>query len=209
MLKFISYIGLGIISFLVVLGFVNATTYTQLAISIFFYPIIVYLAFKIFSRNTISYKPAHATVQPQKFDIPRIQPSIDKPRSIASAIDRTLTADVEKRAFLKLIGGVGLTYFAFSLFNKKVGGLFGGTNPQSTGSTLVPSQNDLSAYKIAEIDDSIVAYYGYLNNNNGWYIMREDTTAGSFRYVRGDSGFPEAWAKRDTPEYDYYGNVFN
>src|SRR3989344_9670370 len=93
----------------VVATFMTAKTYTQLAIASAIYPAIAYLGFRIFSD--ISSK-----TRPNK-QIARIQP---KPATESKPQKQgTTVLDIDKRAFLKLIGGAGLSFFLFSLFANK------------------------------------------------------------------------------------------
>lgn len=53
-----------------------------------------------------------------------------------------------------------------------------------------------------------ITYDGFLNEQGEYYIMKTDNSAGSYRYVKGSSNYPVAWANRETLTYDYYNNVF-
>lgn len=53
-------------------------------------------------------------------------------------------------------------------------------------------------------------YYGYVNRQGVWYIMRE-TTAGDVRtyaYVRGETGYSTAWTDRATQTYGQFDAIF-
>ncbi len=63
-------------------------------------------------------------------------------------------------------------------------------------------------YTISEIDDGIIAYYGFMGQKGAWFIMRQDANDGSFRYAKGDIDFPINWEDRTNLTYDYYANVF-
>ena len=52
MSKTITYTSFAIAALLIVLAFVTATSYTQLAIAIVLYPAVAYFALKIFLRKT-------------------------------------------------------------------------------------------------------------------------------------------------------------
>ncbi len=138
--------------------------------------------------------------------------------------DNISIIDIDKRAFLKLIGGVGLSLFLLSIFNKRIEGLFSKSLPASGNTTLeatgglpagrqgneidqAPSQ-PTGGYKISEIDDNVITFYGFINKDGAWYIMREDTDTGSFRYTKGDFNFPGSWTRRQNLKYDYTCNVF-
>ena len=78
----------------------------------------------------------------------------------------------------------------------------------STGNKINPAQSSpLDGYNITEIEDSTISFYGFTNENGGWYLLRVDTVAGSFRYAKGDLNFPGSWASRGNLKYDYYYNL--
>lgn len=126
-------------------------------------------------------------------------------------------ADSDKRAFLKLIGFAGVSFFLYSIFSRRSGvPLLNGdagpkvTGPEDTaGKKIHPAEtHPTDGYRIAEIDDDAISYYGFTNKDGGWIIMREDTDTTSFRYTKGDTGFPDSWSNRERLKYDYYYNVF-
>lgn len=64
-------------------------------------------------------------------------------------------------------------------------------------------------YKVSEVDDSSdTKYYGFLETDGSWYIMREITSTGSYRYTRGAVSFPAAWTARASQVYNYYNVIF-
>jgi hypothetical protein len=64
-------------------------------------------------------------------------------------------------------------------------------------------------YKASDIDDANdTKYYGFLAANGDWYIMREDSLAKTFRFVRNRGGYPDAWTGRAGLSYDYFDVVF-
>ncbi|MCS7092122.1 MAG: hypothetical protein NZM26_02115, partial [Patescibacteria group bacterium] len=79
----------------------------------------------------------------------------------------------------------------------------------TTGRTIDPAEKQpMDGFRISEIDDGTITYYGYTNKDGAWIIIREDTENNSFRYIKGDSNFKENWDKRAWLDYDYYYNVF-
>lgn len=126
-------------------------------------------------------------------------------------------ADVNRRLFLKLVGGAGLSVFMMSIFTDKAHAAFFGSMPvpgamtlkDSTGTAIDPAEKQpTDGYEISELDDSTVpAYYGFVHKTGAWYISREDEN-GSYRYAKGPSDFPTGWANRATHVYDYFDNVF-
>ena len=115
-------------------------------------------------------------------------------------------ADIDKRAFLKLIGATGISFFLFSLLGRRVEVPFFGRAVES-GTNPVEGQ-PTDGYKISEIDDNTITYYGFTNKDGAWLIMREDTEASSFRYVKGDLEFSGNWSNRENLKYDYFHEVF-
>lgn len=182
-------------------AFLTSKTFTQLAIATFLYPPLVFFALKYFPGN------------PQKVKVKiEVQP-VNEPKKEAIAI-----ADIDRRAFLKLLGGAGLTYFLFSIFNKRVEALFPGQSPTGSGEIVIkdasgnqvnPAESQpTDGYKISEVDSGEITYYGFINKDGAWYIMKEDPSTGSFRYARAESNFPGNWTGRDRLKYDYFYKVF-
>lgn len=206
--KTLIYIGLLAISIAgVTAAFLTSKTYTQLAIATFLYPPLVYLALKYFPSN------------PQKV---RVKVAIEKPTveglpANESKKEAIAIADIDRRAFLKLLGGAGLTYFLFSIFTRKVEALFPGKSgatgeallKDTTGNPVDPAERQpTDGYKISEVDSGEITYYGFINKDGAWYIMKEDPGGGSFRYARAESNFPGNWAGRERLKYDYFYKVF-
>ena len=44
--------------------------------------------------------------------------------------------------------------------------------------------------------------------NGNWYIQRYNMANGTFRYVKGTSGYATAWTNRASQSYDYFDEVF-
>ena len=212
MRKILIYCSFIIAGLVVIAAFLTATTYTQLAVAILIYPLLVCFAFKAFPRKAQMYplkKPVTAVIQPPVKPAEKVESDKEK---------NTLgITDIDKRVFLKLIGGVGLSLFLFSIFNKKAEGLFFKSLPAPgkvslediAGNKIDPAQNQpTDGYRISEIDDNVVTFYGFTNKDGAWFVMREDTDTGSFRYARGDGNFPGNWTNREKLKYDYFSNVF-
>lgn len=73
--------------------------------------------------------------------------------------------------------------------------------------TLVGDQ--LFHYKASDTDTgSDTKYYGFVDKNENWYIIKEVTTDETFRYVKGSSAYATAWSNRASQTYDYFYNVF-
>lgn len=206
----IKYLGFVLACFLVVWVFVTATTFLQLAAGILIYPVFVLFAYKLFAHKLQSHHP-------QRGPISITKPKIETEERAGHTHSSVGIADIDKRVFLKLIGGTGITLFLFSLFNKKAQDFFPGNIAGSakialedtTGNLINPAQSQpLDGYRIAEIEDNIISFYGFTNKNGAWYVLRIDTIAGSFRYSRGDRDFSNNWANREALDYDYFDKVF-
>ncbi len=125
--------------------------------------------------------------------------------------------DLNRRMFLKLIGSAGITLFLFSIFTKKAEGAFFGSVPGSgtisikdtTGAKIDPAiKQPTDGYTLAQIDDGVSnTYYGYLNKDGAWYILREDTSS-NYRYTKGSSSFATNWTNRASLTYDYFDAIF-
>lgn len=73
-------------------------------------------------------------------------------------------------------------------------------------------------FAASDVDDAgATKYYGMLDREGNWYIIREDTAAGQFRYATkqhqsGESStypnYTDAWDNRATLVYDYFNVVF-
>lgn len=200
-----------IVSLIVIMTFVTATTYIQLVVAIILYPVLVYFSFKAFPRKARIYplaKPGTA-IQSQVESTEKTE--TDKREGIS-------ITDIDKRAFLKLIGGTGIVLFLLSIFNKSSGGLFPGIAPAGSGLTSLkntagnridPAQNQpLDGYRISEVDDNTISFYGFINKDGAWFIMKGDADTGSFRYAKGNSDFPSNWAMRANLKYDYFYKLF-
>ncbi len=209
--KILTWCSFAVVSLIVVVAFVTATTYIQLAVAIILYPVLVYFSFKAFPRKTRSFSRKPVTA------IQSLVKSTEKADS--EKREGISIADIDKRAFLKLIGGTGIILFLLSIFNKNAGGLFPGIAPAGAGLTLLkdtagnkidPAQNQpLDGYRISEVDDNTaVAFYGFINKDGAWFIMKGDADTGSFRYSRGNSDFPSNWARRGNLKYDYFYKLF-
>jgi hypothetical protein len=219
MQKTISYCSFLIFSTILIAVFLTTKTYTELAIAVILYPAAVIFAFRIFPKNVKESIQSTAPIMPVA-QIPQ-QQNIQTQTILSDTnlnSGKTDVADIEKRAFLKLIGAAGLSLFIFSIFNRKVSkvpllGKIAGPDTTAIedveGNKIDPAQTQpTDGYKISEIDDNIITYYGFIKKGGSWFIMKEDTENGSFRYIKGDSGFSNSWNKREKLGYDYYSNVF-
>jgi len=87
---------------------------------------------------------------------------------------------------------------------KFVGGGVHGLTQSSSSAT-----NPIEGYKCADIDTAgNPKYYGFISTTGAWYILQENTTAGSYRYKKGTSGYSTGWTNRVTHSYDYFSVIF-
>ena len=67
-------------------------------------------------------------------------------------------------------------------------------------------------YKISEIDDAgVVKYYGFVERDGAWYILKEDTgaTSKTYRYCSGLTDYPTNWGNRAISlVFGYYNEAF-
>lgn len=74
---------------------------------------------------------------------------------------------------------------------------------------MSPVPDIFDRYKVAGVDDGgVIKYYGYLSITGAWYILAEDTTAKTYKYAKGVSGFGTNWSNRASLTYDFYNEVF-
>lgn len=212
MKKTLAYIGFGLSVIVVIATFVTAKTYIQLVIAIIFYPLLAYFALKLFPRgNQI------ATAAPVMVSQP-VAPTYNSPAPINFGDKKVEIVDIDKRTFLKLIGTAGITFFLFSILGRKVNELvfgqalqsqFGNSENLTNNQTVTNESQITEGYRISEIDDDIVSYYGFTNKEGNWLIMKEDSDNNTFRYAKGSSEFSKYWNSRKTLKYDYYYNLFS
>lgn len=92
------------------------------------------------------------------------------------------------------------------------GGSGGGQNPTPTLKKIEEHQKaTLQDFFIADKDDDATPnYFGFLNRNGEWYILKETVSAGAdtYRYTKGASGYTTAWTNRATEPYDYFNTTF-
>jgi hypothetical protein len=210
MQKALTYSSFIVATLMVFAVFVTATSYIQLAIAIALYPVLAYIAFKIFPRKTLT--TPEITIQ-----IPAKEAQGAEVEKAEVQKERVDVSDIDKRAFLKLIGAAGLSFFLFSFLRRRTDNLFGGqiastgvtALENASGNRIDPAEHQpTDGYTISEIDEGEITYYGFINKDGAWFIMREDIDTNSYRYAKGDSAFPENWVNRERLKYDYFHNVY-
>lgn len=196
--------------------FITAKSYSQLILGSGLYAILVYFGYKILPFYNSSWTIHHSAT---KIDHKKATIAATEEEQTESGVDdakkpEVTVTDIDKRAFLKIVGATGLSFFLMSLFGRKAESLLFGNSDRTTqvrddvvGNPPAP-QSPTDGYTISEIDDGLIAYYGFMGQKGAWFIMRQDSNDGSFRYVKGDTDFPVSWEERENLTYDYYANVF-
>ncbi len=200
--KAITYSGATLASFGLIALFLTAKTPLQLGIAIALYPVFILFLFKFFILKSNN--------QPQATSLFTLSPVRQEKKEETDHKHKGSVeiVDIDKRAFLKLVGGVGLSFFIFSIFNKKVGNLLLGGAGSDTQAPASPSQLT-DGYKISEIaSNEEHSFYGFITKDGKWLIMREDIATGSFRYAKGNPDFSLNWTHREGLDYSYYHDTF-
>lgn len=208
MTKTLIYPTFALASVIVIVLFVTAKTYPQLIAAAVLYPALIFLAFKIFLRKGT--RPSEITMHlPAELNPNRVETT--KPKT-----EPAYVADIDRRTFIKLIGATGISFFLFSILGRRTESLFFGRTEQlAAGTNAIGNNNQFGlagssptdGYKISEVDEGSVSYYGFIGKDGAWLIMREETNEGSFRYAKGSSDFPANWANRENLKYDYFYNL--
>lgn len=217
MSKSLSYITFALATAIIVVLFVTSQSYMQLAVAVLLYPAIAVFALNIFPRrvNEVLHV-ATPIAQPQVINnLPVNNPMPAATTTSVGANDepqKAVVSDIDKRTFLKLIGATGLSFFIFSILGRRTEALLFGQNLQSqmAGNNNDGNNSDSltsGGYRISEVDNGVVTFYGFTKQGS-WFIMKEDTQNGSFRYAKGDGDFPKNWENREKLNYDYYDNIF-
>ena len=102
----------------------------------------------------------------------------------------------------------------------KVGGAGGGLSKTESEAlisiptkidTVEANQDPLAFYKISDKDDDASPnYFGFVNADGSWYILKETVSAGAdtYRYAAGSSSYTTNWTNRASLSFDHFFNVF-
>ena len=212
-----------IITIIIAAGFLRPdTSGPHPAYSLLFLPPIFYFLRQLtVSFQTPAYSTPSSSLAIRPGSNSRPTPTSRRPQSGQVLDPEVLSdkdiSDINRRLFLKLIGSAGLATFTFSLFTKRTHAAFFGSIP-GPGTIAIKDSNDnvidpaekqpTDGYEIAEVDDqTLPAYYGFLDKDGRWYIAREGTS-GDFRYAAGTSDFSTSWTGRTSIGYAHFSNVF-
>lgn len=211
--KLLVYYSFIVVSLIVFLGFLGAENYYQLISAILFYPLFVYFVLKILpKRNRAITLPVEAKPVTKKGRAP----SKSTETKVEVLKQEKGGLDIDRRAFLKLIGSAGASVFLFSVFTKKAEAAFFGSVPgpgtvaikDSSGNQIDPAiKHPTDGYKISRLDDSSPAYYGFTDKDGAWFIMKEDSS-GNYTYDVGASSFGTNWTDRGNLSYGEYFDKF-
>ena len=214
MKKLLIYYNFIVVSLLVFAGFAGVQDYTQLAASALFYPLFVYFALLVVPTTSKSIKI-----------IKEIEEKGVEPLLIRGSTPDSLEAkplpfrlDADRRSFLKIIGSAGVTVFFYALFSNRAEAAFFGSVPgpgtvalkDIAGNKIDPAEKQpTDGYKSARLDDSTPAYYGFINKDGAWFIMREESD-GTYKYQRASSNFlTTGWNIRNTTlQYFDFDSIF-
>jgi len=182
---------------LVGIGFFSARNSAQLISSLIFSPMVLYFLILVW--------PHREQALPLK-----------KSEIKSLVASQQAEIDIDRRTFLKLIGSAGILALILGLFGRRAGisNFLGGPNLSSvslkdaSGNVIEPAaKSPTDGYNISQVDDSVPAYFGFVDKNGKWFIMREGED-GSFRYARGETDFSTNWVNRHKLIYDLFDRVF-
>lgn len=69
----------------------------------------------------------------------------------------------------------------------------------------------VDTYKVSDTDEpGSPQYYGFLNDEGDWYIMKEVVSGDTktYTYVKGSGAYSTAWTNRAAQTYATFDNVF-
>ena len=196
-------------------GFISTKNLSETISAFLFLPLALHFTLKVLPKRRKGIDLPEVILTPQS-----LKPEFTKPQFIkADNSFKKSGLDKDRRMFLKLIGSAGITVFMFSLFTKKAHAAFFGSVPgpgtvsikDSLGTVIDPAKNHpTDGYKINQLDDSSPAYYGFVDKDGDWFIMKEDS--GDYRYYKkqgGDGNFATEWPNRATlSPYGYFDAIF-
>lgn len=195
---------------MVALGFLGAKSYPELISAAFFAPLGLYFGLLVLPKRSKAAVIVETKPRPKKLAKIRAEEGKleEKPEE---------GFDPQRRAFLKIIGSAGTSLFLLSIFTKRAQAAFFGSVPgpgtvalkDTLGVQIDPAEKrPTDGYNVTEIDDSSSPiYYGYVNKDGAWFIMKEDSS-GAYRYAKGSSNFSTNWTNRASLSYDYFDAVF-
>jgi histidyl-tRNA synthetase len=74
--------------------------------------------------------------------------------------------------------------------------------------TLAHKIDPLSGFVACdETNTGTLDYYGFVDSQGNWYILKYDITNGNMRYAEGYSEYATAWTARATQTYLYFNEL--
>ncbi len=208
--KLLTLYNLFVCFLLLISGILTARSAAELLNSLVFFPLVLFFGINLIRQIKLT-AIGSAKVKKAKTQILASTPTPLEGVAIKGV------RDIDRRAFLKLIGSAGISLFMLALFTKKAEAAFFGSVPgpgtislkDKAGNKIDPAEkNPTDGYEITQLDDSgSPAYYGFVNNSGSWYIMTEDAS-GAYRYTKGGNNFSTNWTARASLSYDYYNTIF-
>ena len=204
------YYGFIVVAVMSISGLFGAKNIPQLVSGVFFLPLAGYFILQVLPKRKHAVNIPAIVLQPK--DLKQLKKQA-KQKEPATKLPRI---DIDRRQFLKLIGSAGLSLFLFSIFAKKAQAAFFGSVPgpgtvavkDISGAQIDPAvKQPTDGYRINQLDDSSPAYYGFVNKDSAWFIMKEDSS-GNYRYTKGSSSFSTNWTNRASLTYDYFDAIF-
>lgn len=206
------------ISLMNITAFKGAGSNPQLISAALFFPVTVFFWIEAIPRRKKSEDEKVAVGKIKKAKVEKVTKAIPVNLEKEYPPDRYgRNFDIDRRMFLKLIGSAGISMFMLAIFTKKAQGAFFGSVPgpgtvaikNSAGIQIDPAtDHPTDGYNITEIDDATLpSYFGFVNKDSAWYIMREDSS-GAYRYAKGSTLFSTNWTGRAALTYDYFDSVF-
>ncbi len=204
-----------VVNIMALMGFISAKTGPQILSAGLFFPLATYFWIEVFpKRKRAVVIPRTRQVKPSKLKM------MTSPEE--GIIEEEFSKEgfsLDRRQFLKLIGSAGMSVFLLSIFTRKAQATFFGSVPgpgtvaikDIAGDKIDPAEkHPTDGYKISQIDDSSPAYYGFIEKDGDWFIMKE-TTDGQYRYYKKgalDDDFETEWPNRAGFSYNYYDSIF-
>src|SRR3990172_4134073 len=159
----LAYSSLAVASLVVIAVFLTAQSYIQLAAATLLYPLLIFFAYKVLPLRA----NWSALKKPAVEREPRVSPHVKTQEEKRNYVG---ISDIDKRAFLKLIGATGLSFFLISIFGRRFETLLFGQNAAPLSSignqpggqiNTATAASPTEGYKISEVDNGEVGYYGF------------------------------------------------
>ncbi len=207
------YYGFIVVAIMAIGGLLGAKNIPQLISGLIFLPLAGYFILQVLPKRKRAINIPNIVLEPSELKQPKKETKEKATKETPIKLPRI---DLDKRQFLKLIGSAGLSLFLFSIFAKKAEAAFFGSVPgpgtvaikDTSGNLIDPAiKTPTDGYKITQLDDSSPAYYGFLEKNGAWFIMKEDSS-GNYRYTKGSSSFSTNWTDRASLTYNYFDVIF-